>query len=556
MIQNKIIKNILLAVTIVLVIFLVTLSVSSVLILNSNYLDEGILKDEAGKYNTISLDVVSQIEQTIDVFEKIEINVTFSNILISNHENPNDVNILYESINFEDLFLSGSELRIYQDLTIYTSNETAVFEPKISLITPTIQQQNWYVRAMQSRRKTLFYTTENNEVYAIYKFGFNEDINTYTHLGVAQIDFSFLAHAIKINHNILIANVAYSDIAVLSSNHLLAREVSEYLGISNNTYIDDEMVLVYTIRPGTTTTRWNLLIVLDRTNYIYEFITYSTVILSIFSAIIFMFYYRNSFIKKISKSFNELSYDNLEGIIYKNQSNKIDYIIQSMYAKIELLIKKNQELDKMNQQKEFQKNEAEINALLTQINPHYIFNLLNSIHKRALKNNEIESAKMILLMSKQLRRSLEWNNPLITIKEEIDHIKSYIALQQYYHGMEYHIQYDIDENLYINKVPKLILQTLIENALKHGVLTAPFQIKLHEQDNFIKFTMKNEVETDAKDVKRKINAAINQNNHEKDLEGVGLSNMARRLRYYYMDDFKITISAYKKTISISIEIPK
>jgi len=280
---------------------------------------------------------------------------------------------------------------------------------------------------------------------------------------------------------------------------------------------------------------------------------YAAIIFVALSILAFVIFYRLDFIREINRSFDNLSPENIQAIISSNKPNKIEKFIKNLYEKVENLVRSNQELQFINQQKEAQKNEAEIKALLSQISPHYIFNLLNSIHKRALKNNENESARMILLMSKQLRRSLEWKESFVTIEDELNHIRSYIELQQYYYGVECEFNYDIDESLYPIKVPKLIFQTLIENALKHGVKTSPFY---KEKDEFISFSITNEVEGKSKDAENRITNVLYSEDESDNNEGIGLQNMVRRLDYYYNSNFRVTTHKYKHNISITITFPK
>lgn len=553
--KNFILKRIILAISIFLVIVLVTFGLSSLWLLNTNYIETGILEEETTKFQYIADDFSRQITEAEIVLQKLENSNEFSSILSPIHPSNQTVLNLYEAIDFNALFENENELSMYDQLTLYTTNNTAVVADEIELIDQDVRLEDWYQRIFASRRKSVLYF-EDQEAFMLYKMAFLGDTNSFTHYAVVRLDLSFLQNAVLDSHKILLTNVSTNSLVDLAGEKVLNLSVNEYFGISESTYLDDEMILSYVVVAGSNMTRWTLVIVMEKTNFFTEFLTYAVAILSVIFAVGFIVYYRYRFIKKVDKSFDDLSYDKIKQIIENGRPSRMDHIIQNMYLKIEALVKENQALDQMNQEVEAEKDEAEIKALISQINPHYIFNMLNSIHKRALKNNELESAKMIILMSKQLRRSLDWKEPFVTVKNELDHIRSYIELQQYYFGSSYQVTYDLDQTLYEHMVPKLILQTLIENALKHGVQTAPFHIKLDSKDEMIRFTLKNEVLGNPKDAQDKIMHALNEELSDQDDDGIGLPNMAKRLRYYYGDDFTVSTHIQKHTISIRVEFPK
>jgi two-component system, sensor histidine kinase YesM len=555
--SNKIgFRKVILITSMILLIILTTFVISSLWILNANVIESGILQEETRKYEYIAEDFSKQVNDTEIVLQNVENDSTFVDILSQTHSNYEEVEALYETIDFDHFFGSESEFFVYENLIIYTTNQSALVTEKIEYINQDVLQQEWYIRISSSRRKSVLFFIEQN-AYILYKIEISEEVNdVHTHYGVVSLDLSFLQYSALKNYKIMFSNVSTNSIIDLYGDKTLEFSLNEYFGIGESTYMGNEIILSYVVISGSNASRWNLILVMQKPNYISDFARYAITVLSVILAIVFVVFYRINFVKKVDKSFNDLSSEKIQSIVNNSRPKRLDHIIQNLYLKIESLVKENQVLDTINQQKEVQKNEAEIKALLSQINPHYIFNMLNSIHKRALMNNETESAKMIILMSRQLRRSLDWKEPLVTVKSELDHIRSYIELQQYYHGSEYNIEYDLDQTLYELKIPKLMLQTLIENALKHGVETKPFYIKLDAKENSIRFNIKNEVTGNVKDAQDRIMHALNEELAGDDGDGIGLPNMVKRLKYYYGDDFSVSTHINKQTISIRIEFPK
>jgi two-component system, sensor histidine kinase YesM len=540
---------------VVVVVLVLAIMGSATLLLNLNDLDVGRLESQTISNKYIADNIKEQIDGSIRLFSNLETNENIQAILSIQHLSQNSVDAFYYSIDFDTLLSSPIDAYTYNNLVLYTTNPTALIEGKLRFISSEVEADAWYQRAIQSRRN---YTilAKNNDLFFIYKFSLDPNPHEYFNIGIVKLDLSFLQHLSPSSVKLMISNVALDTIIDIYGEKPLEKDFSSYFGIVKSTYIEGEMVLVYELITGTAISKWNLYIIKGKVNYIYEFIFYSIILSVIFGVAASFIFYRYSLIRKIDRSFAELSLESLEIIISQDSSNQVERIIKAMYNKIESLVQRNRELDFINQQKEAQKNEAEIKALLTQINPHYIFNLLNSIHKRALKNNEIESAKMILLMSKQLRRSLDWKEPFVTIQDELDHIHAYIELQQYYLGMICNIVYMVDNKLFQFRVPKLIFQSLIENALKHGVKSAPIYIKLYESDGKVCFSLKNEVIEKPREIEAKINHVISSNDSTDSNEGVGLRNMTRRLRFYYSDKYRIVVESDKRSISITLVLPK
>lgn len=115
--------------------------------------------------------------------------------------------------------------------------------------------------------------------------------------------------------------------------------------------------------------------------------------------------------------------------------------------------------------------EVELSNLKSQLNPHFIFNALNSI--RALVDENPNKSKMaITQLSNILRNSLNTDRKrLVTFGEELDTVRDYLALESIRYEERLKTDFDIDEDSYRYSVPPLMLQTLVENGIKHGIST-------------------------------------------------------------------------------------
>lgn len=177
-----------------------------------------------------------------------------------------------------------------------------------------------------------------------------------------------------------------------------------------------------------------------------------------------------------------------------------------------------------------EKQEAELNYLKSQTNPHFLFNTLNNIYSLSRDKSDL-APESILRLSKILRFMLyETSGEYISIEQELKIISDYIALEQlrYDESLRVNFNYDIEDMK--QALPPLLLIPLVENAFKHGVSETRYQpfvdIHLSVNKRQLSFVVKNSSE---------------ENNAEEQVkENIGLSNLRRQLQLLY-SDYSLTV---------------
>lgn len=193
-------------------------------------------------------------------------------------------------------------------------------------------------------------------------------------------------------------------------------------------------------------------------------------------------------------------------------------------------------------------NEIELNNLKSQLNPHFIFNALNSI-RALVDENPQKCKKAITQLSNILRNSLASDkNKLTKFQDELLMVTAYLGLESIRFEERLKTEFDIDENSYNFLVPPLMLQTLVENGIKHGIS------KL-KKGGFIK------VKTSVVDEKLKIqirNSGFYENGKKENKNGgLGLSNTSKRLNLLYHDDAEFKVfNEDEDTVLTELIIPK
>jgi len=232
--------------------------------------------------------------------------------------------------------------------------------------------------------------------------------------------------------------------------------------------------------------------------------------------------------------------------------------IQRFARAFNMMVGKIKELMTQTVSDQEQKRKSEISALQAQINPHFLYNTLDSIVWMAESNKSREVVLMTSALAKLFRSSISKDDELVAIRTEIEHITNYLMIQKmrYKNKLDYHIE--ISELVLEYRIIKIIMQPLIENAIYHG-------IKMKQGPGFIRIASE-ETQTD-------IIVIIEDNGNGMDEEklkslllstavmesgrGIGVRNVHERLKLYYGEKYGLTYhSVLGVGTTVYIRIPK
>lgn len=194
--------------------------------------------------------------------------------------------------------------------------------------------------------------------------------------------------------------------------------------------------------------------------------------------------------------------------------------------------------------------QAELKALQYQINPHFLFNALNTISAYCRENPE-RARSLLLAMSSYFRNTLSTHNDKVDIHEEIEHVLSYLEIEKARFEDRLEILIDVNPNLHF-QVPNFIIQPLIENAIKHGMKN---RLKIVIRVVELKKVYQVIVEDDGNGIDAEIIAKLYANRHDQDK--IGLANTHHRLQRLYPDNKGLVIESVPfEHTRITMEIPK
>lgn len=266
-------------------------------------------------------------------------------------------------------------------------------------------------------------------------------------------------------------------------------------------------------------------------------------------------------IEELSCGMNEVSKGNLTVCLEKKTEDELGNLIDGfnhMTQEFDHLVTRIKE-------EEQRKKTAEIHFLQAQINPHFIYNTLNSVRCMVMMHNTDDAANMLVSVIHMMRTVLNTQNMFVALASEIEALKDYLAIQKVVYSKNLEMDVQISPAVHMSIVPKLILQPIVENSVLHGIvhnnLDGLIQIKAYkEEDRDVDIL--HIIVTDNGYMEREAYLALQErlrSNTEESLSNgnhIGLSNVVLRIRQIYGEQYGLEIlNADENGTSIHLWIP-
>ncbi len=464
---------------------------------------------------------------------------------------------LYESIQF---------------ITIYTNNQSVIFGGRIAPITEGIQSTGWFqaLSGMTASEilvdKTKPSYSGNGEQFSLIRK--MESVATGEQNKILKIDI----------HPKLVEQI-FSDITLEGNLYLLEGDQIIYtnnravdlaksnsykdVSVRGNSVVLEEKLNQNYLKDWRIVGEFEDRVVLSEVSKSKEFVLYMAIPNLVVPTLIIIWFTRslNSRLIRILKQMKRVknqSFETIDDEEYKDEIGQLTGEFNRMTLQVKSLIDDVYVADIQKKELELERRKAQFNALQSQINPHFLFNALETIRMRSLIKNETETAKIIHNMAKIFRTSLTWGKDKVTVSEEMEFIVCFLEIQKY--RFEDRMKYDlnIDPAAQRCTVPKMMFLPFVENASIHGIeplkTGGQIDVKIAREEDELLFEIRdNGVGMDAEKVKRfyeylESEAEIG--------ERIGVQNVIYRLKLMYGDRFRLVIdSAPGRGTYISLRIP-
>ncbi|NRF92857.1 sensor histidine kinase [Paenibacillus frigoriresistens] len=300
----------------------------------------------------------------------------------------------------------------------------------------------------------------------------------------------------------------------------------------------------------------------ERKGVIY-FFTWLTLISTIIpTVLIYIIMHSFNFrVRKLSKHMQLVKNERFEPITMYEGKDEIGNLLRSfnlMTEKIRDLINDVYKLEIQKKDLELERVQAELNYLQSQVDPHFLFNTLNAILVVCKKYRYEHVTEIIQNLSQILRRLLSWKEDLVTVEEELSFTEMYLQIEKFRFQDRFHYELSVDESVLAYRIPKMSIQSLVENSCKHGLQSVKGnrRIRISVERAGMNLLMKvedNGIGMNSAKLDEIVQSLFKGEDNGKN---IGLRNVYRRLNLFYAERslFHIESIPFEKT-SVTIQIP-
>ena len=548
------------------------------------YKNSGIMLEQARQINIANFkQMTNNASNLFDKYVQISNNLNNEYYLtsyIDSYSTNEDLDVRYFKYrdmyrplkNKLDIIKLGGEV-----VRVYTTNDTIITQGDlIKDLDETIQNQSWYKEAISAKGANVVGRPHLVGKRMVIPLGrimkYNE--SHYTNILKIEIPIQILYELIKnedSNINTFILNES-NHVVIATNMDIIGKDISDIPELSAlnidrlidskeiTTNIENKVIFYKNLQiPGI---KGNLKFVKITSNdwmmrQISDSINNSILIwlVSLGMAIILILIFSKTITRRITllaKNMSSIREDNLEVSIlcdYGDEIGELSKVFKNMIDRIKTLINEVYMADLHIKELELKKKEAELHALQSQINPHFLFNTMEAIRMNLLKNGEVEVSSTIKHFAVLLRRSIGWSKDNITLKQEFSLIEAYLKIQKFRfkEKLNYNIFLSEEMNNYI--IPKFSLQPIVENSMYHGLerkeTRGTIDINTESFDDVIKIIIMDDgVGINAEElinINNMLDDTLEKQENSENYESIGLKNVHQRIKLNYGNEYGIKI---------------
>lgn len=573
--------------------FIIVLLLPTVIISISTYIISlNILKDKvSSSFSNTLLYVRNTVEREIEQVNKISdymfidndiktaitsgnkskyeatINIEKADQILKNYSISN----IFRNINVVKLYgFEGTKISFAVDDTVSTFDDEK------------ITKSTWFKKALNNSGQTLWTgmgekykvnntnNTYDNKKYDISIFRVIKNKDYSKNIGVMYMSlqpqvFSKLVENLKINGDNQIYILDNNNAVVNNSNNQLTNlKIDKIINSIGNKKIDsvinekDMIIFYYYIKNSD----WKVIGVIplklltnDNKNILYA--TAIAFIISFFFAVLIWYFVSSSIVKpitNITKTMKAVRHGELKARVVKTTNDEIGILgdnFNYMIDKLEILFKENME-------KQINIKDSEYRALQAQINPHFLYNTLNSIRWMAIIQKADNIKRAVDSLANLMKNATNKIDMYITVKDEIDNLNSYIYLQKIAYKNKFEVEWDVEETVLSDKCLKFILQPIVENSIFHGIEPKQgcglISIIIKKQGEILEFSVKdNGIGMTLQQIEEILNTSSKKMGM---FSGIGIGNVNERIKLIYGNEYGIEITSEINSLTeVLIKIP-
>lgn len=556
----------------ILVVFLPVLLVGIILISSiRNMAVENAIREATFNVERIYTRVDEAMKLLMNISYKLQMDQNLERLLLTNYNSTQEVfESYYEYTEFNNLLnLYSSEVR---EIRIYSENQTLLNSGHFYKVTPELSESEWYRNILRADGRIQWQYLQDNyqgryhlcltrliknslsdKITGALIISMNGDyLNSL--LGNEPYDMYFCDD----NGNIVASgkrdmvgkNIHNTEISIIASLGDGLWKI-EYFGMPAN-------VIVRNMSPSIYNGKFKIVSMVP-VSFIEKQATDMVMlgVVIVISCLLFAFLLIIVFtgaisrrVKKLSMDMHEVAMGNFDidpAMDGKDEIGQLAEDLGVMIQSIKQLINEIQYIDAQKNQLAIKQREIKLRLLANQINPHFLFNALETIRMNAHSKGDREIAEVVMLLGKIIRKNLETGNEMVSLETEMDLVKSYLQIQKfrYRERINFSIQYEDDE-IREGKILPMTIQPIVENSVIHGIESKQrdgrISISLAKKDGCLIIT----VEDNGSGMSReRLQELILSLDEVEDASGsrIGLKNVHQRIRLFYGDKYGLRIDS-------------
>ena len=269
------------------------------------------------------------------------------------------------------------------------------------------------------------------------------------------------------------------------------------------------------------------------------YIVITLVFIFILTALFVSFYLIRP-MKQISDKMREAEHGDLDVRIHTRRRDELGYIGH----RLNVLLKNIDSLIHTNYETRLLKEGYELKFIQTQLKEHFIYNTLESISMLALIRDNYEIVDMAQAFSMMMRYSME-PSTLVAVREEVENVRNFVTIQKIRFPDRFLVEYAIDEECMAEKIPRLTMQPLVENAFKHGFEDTPehkrLLVSVLKRRGFLVIRIFNDGMAAPAERIARIRELLMPDNQEETMDCFALRNLSRRLKLLFGGNSQVTL---------------
>lgn len=566
-------------------ILLPTVTISIYLVYNSRALLLNHYEEQSQSDNTRVKSIL--LDLTLNIYNKantLSSDKELVSLLSARYASPKEGSHAAE--NYENFYILLSQDASIQQISVYTLNETIPDSSYIHPITEEVTKEDWFYQAATT--VTPFWTVESEidrfqneqKVLCLHTRIFLPQINSYAILNITvsnnhiknRIENNSLSTILWLNNEkTFYSSQKYTDNSICSSLFSKAKDntfgifrlskqkIIGCLSTLSMYYSNDTFYLASLDYSGYPYT--------NRINGVYLFILFLILFMSSTLIISYLRYFSRRVIT-LRETMHQVSTGNYTIVDTFQGTDEISEAFSDLNIMVQDILHKEAEVYQAQlKAKELinQQQQIEFKMLTSQINPHFLYNTLETIRMRSLKAGNHEVANAVKLLGKSMRYVLEnTTTSTTTLAKELDYIQTYLAIQRlrFHDKVNYILRIPSDLNLEEYQIMPLLIQPIVENAILHGLeeVEQNGKIIIHikqKKDRFIIDIFDNGCGMTPDEIKNMEQTIFHHSKESS--KSIGLSNIYQRIQLCYGIEYGLTVNSRKNQgtlITLTIPVQK